>query len=150
MKYFKKFKRELFYNKNHNIENNTQDNTKTTESVNNESNKQITFYEWLSKNTTFYFDFYGQTVLYTACIDGNLNIMKKLLSIPDMQKYINIENGYGNTPLIEAVKAEDINLTHLLLENGANPQYIPLNDIYSWTALHEACYLNDSDMIHKT
>jgi len=54
MKYFKKFKRELFYNN----ERNTEDNTKTTESVNNESNKQITFYEWLSKNTTFYFDFY--------------------------------------------------------------------------------------------
>jgi hypothetical protein len=95
----------------------------------------------------FYSDFYGQTVLYTVCIDGNINIMKKLLTIPDMQEHINIENGYGNTPLIEAVKSEDLELTNLLLENGADPTYIPMNDIYSWTALHEASYLNDPEMI---
>lgn len=95
----------------------------------------------------FYIDFYGQTVLYTVCIDGNINIMTKLLAIPDMQKYINIENAYGNIPLLEAVKAEDIELANLLLENGADPKYIPINDIYSWTSLHEASYLNDPDMI---
>ena len=95
----------------------------------------------------FYIDFYCQTVLYTACIDGNINIIKKLFTIPDMKKHINIENAYGNIPLLEAVKVEDLELTNLLLENGADPKYIPINDIYNWTVLHEACYLNDFDMI---
>lgn len=95
----------------------------------------------------FYIDFYGQTVLYTVCIECNINIIQKLLTIPDMQQHINIENRYGYTPLIEVVKTEDIELTNLLLENGADPKYIPMNDIYSWTALHEASYLNDPDMI---
>jgi len=95
----------------------------------------------------FYVDFYCQTILYTVCIECNINIMQKLLTIPNMKKHINIENAYGYTPLIEVVKAEDIELANLLLENGADPKYIPINDIYSWTALHEASYLNDPDMI---
>ena len=95
----------------------------------------------------FYIDFYCQTVLYTACIDGNINVIKKILAIPDIEKHINTENAYGNIPLLEAIKAEDIELANLLLENGADPNYIPINDMYSWTVLHEACYLNDYDMI---
>jgi len=54
MKYFKKFKSELFYNT-QNKE--TKETKETKEIIKNDYRKTINFYEWLSKNTTFYFDF---------------------------------------------------------------------------------------------
>jgi len=95
----------------------------------------------------FYKDFYGQTILSNACLNCSIEVIKKILSIPGMLKYINAEDIYGNTPLLEVVETSDIELANLLLENGADPEYIPMNDIFSWSVLHEACDFNNFDMI---
>ena len=95
----------------------------------------------------FYKDFYGQTILSNACLNCSIEVIKKILSIPGMLKYINAEDIYGNTPLLEVVETSDIELANLLLENGADPEYVPMNDIFSWSVLHEACDFNNFDMI---
>ncbi len=84
-------------------------------------------------------DFEGNTVFHSACMKGNLKIVKKLLSCG--KKFdINMQNTKGQTALTLAYHNKSFDVFAYLLE---------LDNIDPMETLCVACYRNDSEMFQR-
>ncbi|KAH9873164.1 hypothetical protein J1614_005562 [Plenodomus biglobosus] len=61
---------------------------------------------------------YGRTLLQTAAREGNIELMKKLLQDPQLDK--DMQDGDGRTALHTAAKKGKLSAVQLLIENGAD------------------------------
>jgi len=89
--------------------------------------------------------FYLFTPLHLACFYSNIDIIKLLLSYPDIN--VNIQDNNGNTPLHLPCSDElvNINVVELLL---AHPDIdVNIQDKYENTPLYKACYNNNINII---
>ena len=81
----------------------------------------------------------GNTVLHSAAIKGRLNIVKRLLELPDVE--INAQNNSGNTALICATVNGYVKVVRCLLKvDGIN---VNLRNVNETACLHYAVGNND-------
>jgi ankyrin repeat protein len=90
-------------------------------------------------------DIYGNTPLYWACLNNNLELVKLLLE-HGAQESVNKVNKYGRTPLHWACEENNINIVKLLLNNGAKESINKANKCGS-TPLYWACYHNNLELV---
>ncbi|XP_067653717.1 ankyrin repeat, PH and SEC7 domain containing protein secG-like [Haliotis asinina] len=87
-------------------------------------------------------DKFGNNVLHHACIGGDLETVKLILSQNVM--YINSRGNESRTPLMEAAWSEHRDVVKLLVDRGAN---LSLVDEYSYNVLHFACMGGDLETV---
>lgn len=77
----------------------------------------------------------SNTPLYTACKEGNLEIVQLLLpKYHNLNSCLNAKNRFNNTALHLSCESGNIDLVQFLFDNGAN-----IDQDESWTPLHSAC-----------
>lgn len=76
--------------------------------------------------------FEGETAVYLACLQGHVEILRKLLCYG---ADLNLCTHEGSAPLLAAARCPSLRCTQLLLQNGAK---IQCQDWTGWGALHEA------------
>ncbi|XXG82999.1 hypothetical protein AAC387_Pa10g0865 [Persea americana] len=62
----------------------------------------------------------GRNALHLAVMNGNLDMLKCLLKLPELNVLINEPDCNGNTPLLLAVKNFDFGIVKTLLQMGAD------------------------------
>ncbi|XP_024940970.1 transient receptor potential channel pyrexia isoform X2 [Cephus cinctus] len=65
----------------------------------------------------------GYTALHLAAVDGNVKIVQEILSIPDAQGIIEVQNQLGETPLFCAISSRNSECVTELLNFGCNLKY---------------------------
>ena len=75
----------------------------------------------------------GMTALHIAATEGSVEMVKKLLTIPDIQ--VNMQTDHGATPLFDASSSGYVKIMDMLISAGAD---VNLPDSVGWTPLHQA------------
>ncbi len=81
-------------------------------------------------------------VLFNACKNGHIDLVKKMLSIG---ADVNVKDNYRNTPLHYASRYGRTEIVKLLLEHGAE---VNTKDKYGWTALYCASRKGHTEIVN--